>query len=152
MSARPVLERLFSAFASRDAEAMAACYADDALFEDPVFRLRGDDVRKMWRGLLGRARDFSVTWEVLEAADGNGRVRWTARYLYAGGRPVVNEVISTLDVSGGLVTRQVDSWDFPRWAAQALGPAGKLLGGTGWFLRSARRKAAGSLGVPPRED
>jgi hypothetical protein len=42
------LTRFYEAFARRDGEAMAALYAKDATFEDPVFRLTGSDIGKMW--------------------------------------------------------------------------------------------------------
>ncbi|MFT4048815.1 MAG: nuclear transport factor 2 family protein [Solirubrobacterales bacterium] len=32
-----LIERFYAAFASRDGETMAACYAPDATFSDPVF-------------------------------------------------------------------------------------------------------------------
>jgi ketosteroid isomerase-like protein len=35
------LERFYSAFARLDADAMAACYAEEAAFDDEVFSLRG---------------------------------------------------------------------------------------------------------------
>ena len=50
-----VADRLYAAFARRDAEAMAACYADDASFSDPAFPdLRGEPVRDMCRILIAR--------------------------------------------------------------------------------------------------
>ncbi len=33
-----VIEQFYAAFARRDAEAMAACYAPDVVFAEPVFR------------------------------------------------------------------------------------------------------------------
>ena len=38
---RETIERFYKAFAELDAKTMAACYAPDASFEDPVFQLRG---------------------------------------------------------------------------------------------------------------
>ena len=43
-------------------------YAPDARFEDAVFRLRGEEIGRMWRSLLGRAREFSVTYTIAQAA------------------------------------------------------------------------------------
>ena len=53
---RTALTRFYDAFARRDGGTMAGMYSDRATFEDPVFRLKGKDIGKMWIGLLGRAR------------------------------------------------------------------------------------------------
>lgn len=147
---RIALASFYDAFARRDGGTMAGMYAAGATFEDPVFRLKGSEIGKMWVGLLGRARDFSITYNVAQTGDGRGKVEWTARYLFAGRRPVVNVVVSELEFEGARITRQVDRFDFPRWAAQALGLPGKLLGRFPWFQRAVARKAARGLGVPPR--
>jgi ketosteroid isomerase-like protein len=49
-----LIERFYTAFQQRDAETMAACYADDVVFSDPAFgELRDEEARDMWRiGLL----------------------------------------------------------------------------------------------------
>jgi hypothetical protein len=147
---REALARFYDAFARRDGPAMAAMYSAGAAFEDPVFRLQGKDIGKMWTGLVGRARDFSVAYTIAQAASGRGTVEWTARYLFAGNRPVVNVVVSEIAFEGERISRHVDRFDFPRWAAQALGTPGKLFGRFGWFQRAVSRKIARRLGVAPR--
>ena len=57
------LTRFYEAFARRDGGTMAALYAPDATFEDPVFRLTGKDIGKMWAGLMRGAKDFSVQFK-----------------------------------------------------------------------------------------
>jgi len=144
---RKALARFYDALARRDGAAMAAMYSADATFEDPVFRLKGEEIGKMWTGLVGRARDFSVAYTIAQAASGRGTVEWTARYLFAGERPVVNVIVSEIEFVGERISRQVDRFDFPRWAAQALGTPGRLFGRFGWFQRTVSRKVARRLGV-----
>ena len=138
---REALERFYDALARRDAATMAAMYASDASFEDPVFRLRGEDIGRMWKSLLGRAREFSVSYSIAQAAQDRGAVEWTARYLFGGRRPVVNVILSELTFVDGRIVEQHDRFDFPRWAAQALGAPGKWLGRFEWFRRAVGRKA-----------
>jgi ketosteroid isomerase-like protein len=145
------LVRFYDALARRDAETMAAMYAPDARFEDEVFRLRGEEIGRMWRSLLGRAREFSVTYTLAQAAADRGAVEWTARYLFAGKRPVVNVILSELRFENGRIVDQRDRFDFPRWAAQALGAPGRLFGRFGWFRRAVSRKARRGLGLPPSD-
>jgi hypothetical protein len=144
---RDALTRFYDALARRDGETLASLYAPGATFEDPVFQLRGAEIGRMWKGLLGRARDFSVTYTIAQAAPERGTVEWTARYLFGGRRPVVNVILSELRFENGLVAEQRDAFDFPRWAAQALGAPGRLLGRFGWFRRSVARKARAGLGL-----
>ncbi|MGZ5382199.1 MAG: nuclear transport factor 2 family protein [Thermoanaerobaculia bacterium] len=144
------LTRFYEAFARRDGETMAALYAPDATFEDPVFRLTGKDSGKMWIGLLRGAKDFSVQFTVAKAGAGTGVVEWTARYLFGSRKPVVNVIVSEIEMKDGLIMRQKDAFDFPRWATQALGLPGHLFGRTEWLRRSVSKSAAARLGVPPK--
>lgn len=147
---RGALMAYFGAFARRDGAAMASMYAENARFEDPVFLLRGADVGKMWVALMGRAKDFSVEYDVGQTGSGRGVVTWTARYRY-GSRPVVNVVRSDIEFGpNGRILRQRDDFDFARWAAQALGLAGTLFGSFAWFRRAVSRKAAAGIDVPPK--
>jgi hypothetical protein len=150
---RAALIRFYDALARRDAETMAAMYAPEARFEDAVFRLRGEEIGAMWRSLLGRARDFSVTYTIAQAGPQSGSVEWTARYLFGGRRPrpVVNVILSELRFEDGRIVDQRDQFDFPRWAAQALGAPGRWFGRFGWFQRAAARKARRGIGLPPAE-
>jgi hypothetical protein len=64
-----------------DAEAMAAAYAPDATFPDPVFQgLTGAEVPAMWRMLAGRARDLTVSYHGVQADDARGQADWEATY------------------------------------------------------------------------
>ncbi|HEX7529189.1 MAG TPA: nuclear transport factor 2 family protein [Thermoanaerobaculia bacterium] len=144
------LTRFYEAFARRDGESMAAMYAVDATFEDPVFRLTGPDIGKMWVSLTRSAVDFSVQFTVAKAGSGAGVVEWTARYLFGGKRPVVNVIVSEIEMRDGLIVQQKDTFDFPRWAAQALGLPGVLFGRFEFLRRSVSRSAAARLGLPPK--
>ncbi|MEO7813469.1 MAG: nuclear transport factor 2 family protein [Usitatibacter sp.] len=142
-----LIRQFYAAFASRDAEAMARCYHAEVFFSDPVFPcLRGAEAGDMWRMLLARASDLAVTLDEASADGDGGRAKWTARYTFSRtGRPVVNRVAALFAFREGLIVRHHDSFSFWRWASQALGPAGAVLG---WFppLKwRVRRDAAKSL-------
>jgi len=126
---------------------MAAAYGPDARFSDPVFvDLRGEEPGAMWRMLTGRADDLKV--ELLEhGADGDrGRAHWLARYTFTQtGRPVENDVRASFRFSDGLIAEHRDEFDFHRWARQALGPSGLLLGWTPILRAAVRRRARASL-------
>ena len=142
-----LIERFYGAFAKRDADTMAACYAPDVHFSDPVFPdLRGPKAGAMWRMLTSGPGDARI--ELLEHdADGaQGTAHWRAHYTFTEtGRPVVNDIQATFRFDNGLIADHHDSFDFHRWARQALGPAGLLLGWTPFLRSKVRAKAGGRL-------
>jgi ketosteroid isomerase-like protein len=125
-----LIREFYARFAARDAEGMARCYHPDIAFSDTVFpMLRGRDAGDMWRMLLARATDLAVTLEEAAADADGGRAKWAARYTFTRtGRPVVNRIDALFAFRDGLIVRHYDSFPFWRWAAQALGPAGRFLG------------------------
>jgi ketosteroid isomerase-like protein len=142
-----LLTRFYDAFDQRDGERMAACYAPDARFSDPVFTdLRGDEPGAMWRMLTGRADDLRVELLEHQAGDESGSARWRAHYTFSQtGRPVVNDVRATFRFADGLIAEHDDEFGFHRWARQALGPTGLLLGWTPIVRNATRRRARTSL-------
>jgi uncharacterized protein len=142
-----LIERFYGAFAQRDGVGMAACYAPDVKFSDPVFPdLSGDEAGAMWRMLTGRASDLRI--ELLEhgADEGRGWAHWRAHYTFTQtGRPVVNDVRASFRFDGGLIAEHRDEFDFHGWARQALGPTGLLLGWTPLLRAAVRRRARAGL-------
>lgn len=140
------MDEFYGAFARLDGEAMCAAYAPDVHFWDPVFLdLHGDQARSMWRMLCGRAKDFRLTHEVLEATETAAKARWIANYTFSTGRAVENRIEATMALSNGLITKHTDRFDLYRWARQALGPTGLLLGWTPFVQGKIRRQARAGL-------
>ena len=142
-----LLERFYGAFSARDGAGMAACYAPGATFSDPVFTdLRGDEPGAMWRMLTGRAKDLEVELVEREADGDRGSAHWVATYTYSQtGRPVVNDVQARFRFADGRIAEHVDEFGFHRWARQALGPPGLLLGWTPMLRSTVRRRAREAL-------
>jgi len=65
-----LLDGFYAAFERRDGAAMAACYAPDAHFTDPVFSVRGEQVGAMWSMLCERGRDLQLEWRDIQRALG----------------------------------------------------------------------------------
>ena len=141
------VEELYAAFGRRDHRAMAACYAPDARFSDPVFQdLSGARIGAMWRMLCERATDLRVECGPVQVDGSTARVEWQAWYTYsATARRVHNRIFATFALDRNLILRHDDVFDFYRWARQALGPQGLLLGWTPLMRRAVRRRAARSL-------
>jgi ketosteroid isomerase-like protein len=141
-----LIERFYAAFARHDGDAMAACYAPDARFSDPVFTdLRGQEPGAMWRMLTGRATDLEVTLAEHEADDDRGSAHWLADYTFSTGRRVHNDVRAQFRFDHGLIAEHRDSFSFYAWARQALGPTGVALGWTPIVQGKVRREARAGL-------
>jgi ketosteroid isomerase-like protein len=142
---RALLAQFYDSFARGDAVGMNACYSPDIAFSDPVFGpLRGDRARAMWTMLCGGLVDFKLTYEIGDVDDAGGHVDWIATYTYsATKRRVRNEVRGTYAFADGLIAKHDDVFDLWKWAAQALGPSGALLGWTP-FVRAKIAKMASS--------
>lgn len=142
-----LVERFYAAFDRRDHRAMAASYAPTARFSDPVFQdLTGSRIGTMWRMLCERATDLRVECGPVRTEGDMARVEWQAWYTYgATGRRVHNRITATLTLEQGLIRRHDDVFDLHRWARQALGIKGLVLGWTPPVQRAIRRQASRSL-------
>src|SRR5436309_1219723 len=125
-----LIARFYAALDRRDAEAMLACYAPEVRFSDPVFPdLDAAGVAAMWRMLASRGKDLRVVASEVSADANAGRAHWVATYTYsATGRPVENRIDASFAFRDGRIVRHRDRFDLYRWARQALGLQGTLLG------------------------
>jgi ketosteroid isomerase-like protein len=143
-----LIARFYAAMDRGDGGAMAACYAADARFEDPAFgELTGVEAGAMWRMLTSRATGLRVELAEHETAADWGSARWIARYTFGQtGRRVTNDIRARFRFDeDGRIAEHVDEFDFWRWARQALGPPGLLLGWTPMLRRKVGAQARTQL-------
>jgi ketosteroid isomerase-like protein len=140
-----VIRELYEALDRHDGETMAEQYAPDGRFKDPAFgELSGAEAGDMWRMLTGRAEDLRVNLAEHSADGDSGTAHWIATYTFSTGRPVVNDIHARFRFRDGLIVDHEDSFSFWRWARQALGPPGLILGLPPMKLL-VRRRALGDL-------
>jgi ketosteroid isomerase-like protein len=142
-----LIQRFYAAFARHDGEEMAACYAPDAHFSDPVFTdLRDGEPGAMWRMLTGRAEDLEVQLLAHEADEERGSAHWLADYTFSTtGRKVHNDVRAEFRFRDGLIADHRDAFSFYAWSRQALGPVGLALGWTPLIHGKVKRQARAGL-------
>jgi len=142
-----LIRGFYEAFQRRDVAAMAGCYHADIRFSDEVFPdLRGEQASAMWAMLVARGKDLRLAFADVTADDARGAATWEAWYTFSGsGRAVHNVIRAEFAFRDGRIVRHVDRFDFWRWARQALGPAGLLLGWTPFLRAKVRATAARSL-------
>jgi ketosteroid isomerase-like protein len=147
------VESFYTAFARLDADGMAHCYADDAVFDDEVFSLRGKrEVAGMWRMLCdataAKGRDvWRLEHRDVQADAGQGRAHWDAWYRFsATGRMVHNSIDARFEFNPqGRIAVHRDRFDFWAWSRQALGAPGVLLGWTPMLRAKVRGQARANL-------
>jgi ketosteroid isomerase-like protein len=144
---KQLIEKFYAAFQKRDGKTMTECYHPEASFSDAVFTsLKGDDIGRMWRMLCQNGKDLVVEPSNIKADGDKGSAHWDAYYSFsATGRKVHNSIDATFEFKDGLIYVHHDQFDFHRWAGQALGPMGKLLGWTPFLQNKVRKMAAGGL-------
>jgi hypothetical protein len=143
------IERFYAAFAQLDGEAMQACYAEDAQFDDEAFSLRGRrEVGGMWRMLCDATQAKGREHWKLELSRVTARsAHWEAHYKFsATGRLVHNKIDAAFEFNPqGLITRHRDRFEFWAWSRQALGAPGLLLGWSPFLKAKVRATAAANL-------
>ena len=144
-----LIETFYEAFQKLDAETMARCYAAEVVFSDPVFPLlRGQEASDMWRMLSSKAQNFSLVFDGVDADDRQGKAHWVATYTFSQtGNTVVNDIHASFEFRDGKIVRHTDRFDLWKWARQALGLKGVLLGWTPIVRNAIQAQAAKGLAI-----
>jgi ketosteroid isomerase-like protein len=143
-----IIQRFYTAFQRLDYAAMQDCYAEHAIFNDPVFGiLQGEEVSAMWEMLCKNAKDFSLTFSDIQWLDEEyATCNWTAVYTFSKtGRKVVNQIKAHLRIQDGKITEHTDKFDLWKWSRQALGLPGLLLGWSNFIQNKVHKNARKNL-------
>ncbi|MCB0588092.1 MAG: nuclear transport factor 2 family protein [Phaeodactylibacter sp.] len=130
-----LIHTFYRAFQRKDYESMKKCYHPEAEFSDEVFRgLNAYETGMMWEMLVKSGRDLELQFSGVEAGEKEGKAVWEATYTFSKKkRKVVNRIIAGFEFKDGKIFRHTDQFNFYRWARQAFGVPGLLLGWTGFF-------------------
>jgi len=145
---KQIVEQFYTAFQQLDYKAMQACYSDDIVFSDPVFLLlRGTEVNSMWEMLCKNASNFSLTYgNIIKLDDEYYTCDWVATYTFSKtGRTVINNVRANMRFANGEIIEHSDAFSLHKWASQALGFTGKLIGWNSFFQRKIKNQAKKNL-------
>ena len=147
MQHRNLIEKFYNAFQKKDYKTMQECYADHAVFSDPVFlKLNAKEVRAMWEMLIKSGKDLRITFHHVEADRLQGACSWEAWYRFSRtNRNVHNVIRASFAFEDGKIFRHADNFNFWKWSRQALGVTGLLLGGTSGLHRKVAQTAHDNL-------
>ena len=101
----------------------------------------------MWEMLCKNAKDFSLTFSNIEMLDEEYTTcNWTATYIFSKtGNKVVNNIKAHMRMKDGKIIEHSDAFKLSKWAAQALGFKGVLLGWTGFMQKKIHQNARKNL-------
>ena len=144
---KQLIETFYRAFQQRDSAGMAACYHESIVFEDPAYgELKGEDAGLMWQMLCENGKDLNLEFSQVEADEKSGSAHWEAWYTFSKtGKKVHNKIDATFEFKDGKIIKHTDVFNLHRWATQALGWKGWLLGGTGFFKKKLRAQTIYTL-------
>jgi hypothetical protein len=119
---------------------MQECYSKEAVFSDSVFvNLNSTEVKAMWHMLAKSASDLELKFDKVNGSELQGSANWTAVYTFSlTGRKVVNEIHAEFEIRDGKIIKHTDSFSFYKWARQAFGLKGMLLGRTKYMHEKVR--------------
>lgn len=139
---KEVIKTFYKGFSELDADTMISCYHEDIVFEDPAFgKLKGDRAKGMWKMLCKNAKNFSLEFSQINTDDQKGSAHWEAKYTFSKtGRSVHNKIDAQFEFKDGKIIKHTDYFSLHRWASQAIGWKGKLLGGTGFFKKKINQQ------------
>ncbi|MEO7265789.1 MAG: nuclear transport factor 2 family protein [Ferruginibacter sp.] len=143
-----LVSNFYTAFQQLDYHRMNSCYSNDIVFSDPVFGLlRNEEVIFMWEMLCKNARDFSIEYSNIHTDDeAYYTCNWTATYTFSKtGRKVVNKVKAFMLLKDGKIIEHSDAFSLHKWAAQALGFSGWLLGWNRFYQQKIKNTAKTNL-------
>lgn len=143
-----LINNFYSAFQKLDYKGMTDCYSGDIVFFDPAFGLlRGDEAKSMWEMLCKNAKEFSLTYGNIQHLDDEySTCDWVATYTFSKtGRKVVNKIKANMRFAGGKIVEHSDAFSLHKWASQAMGLVGWLLGWNRFFQQKIQNGARKSL-------
>ncbi len=137
-----IATRFYQALQQRDAKGMIVNYHPELEFTDPAFgRLNYLHTGAMWQMLCSSAADLKIGFSVIHASETEVTTKWTAKYTFGKtGRLVHNEIMASMEIKVGKIIRHVDEFNLYKWAKQALGVQGWLIGATPYFKKKLQQQ------------
>ncbi len=142
-----LIKKFYTCFQNKDYRGMQDCYADNAVFNDSVFKnLSSLQVKAMWEMLIKNGKDFKLEFSNIKVTNKNGSAHWDAYYTFSKtGNRVINRIDASFTFENGKIVSHTDNFNFYKWAKQALGITGVLLGWTSFMKHKVQKSAMESL-------
>jgi ketosteroid isomerase-like protein len=148
-STEQIAHQFYQAFQALDADNMNSLYSSNARFSDPGFGLLNHtELTTMWAMLCFNQQNkgFKLEYKILDSTKDSVTVYWQAWYTFSKtGRKVHNRITANILVENGRIVQHHDHFNLHKWASQALGITGYLLGWTGFFQKKLQQQTKNLL-------
>lgn len=142
-----LIRNFYDAFIRKDFVTMQNCYDNNSTFSDPVFsNLNAEEVKAMWEMFCKKGKDLQLTYSIKHVDSKYVEANWIPTYTFsATGKKVVNNITSKFIIENNKIISHHDHFNFYKWASQALGFPGLLLGWTPMIKNKVKKSAAKNL-------
>ena len=142
-----LIHHFYTCFQNKDFKGMQACYAEEVIFNDAVFKnLNAKEVKAMWHMLITKGKDLRIEFSVISATENTAKAHWDAYYTFsATGKKVINRIDANFEIENGKIVKHTDNFNFYIWAKQAFGLTGMLLGWTSFLNKKVSAQAMKNL-------
>ncbi|RYG22358.1 MAG: methyltransferase domain-containing protein [Chitinophagaceae bacterium] len=142
-----LIHKFYTCFKNKDFKGMQDCYADEATFNDAIFKnLNAAEVKAMWQMLITKGKDLRLEFNAISTFEDTAKAHWDAYYTFsATGNKVINRIDATFKIENGKIVKHTDNFNFYAWAKQALGLTGWLLGWTSFLHKKVSAQAMKNL-------
>ena len=88
-----------------------------------------------------KGKDFKVSFSNINFNQETATAQWEARYTFSQtGRQVHNKIDAQFEFQDGKISSHLDTFNLRKWASQAMGLKGQLLGGTAFFKKKLNKQ------------
>jgi len=142
-----VITGLYNAYKERNPELMASFYTEDASFKDEIFgEVTGQEIPKVWEVVHSTTSNFYLYFHIVNVnknlATVNSQLSYTFKHT---GRKIDISITSIFRFENGKIRHQVDEYSLWKWASQAFGVSGFLLGWNPKFKNKIRQSAQNTI-------
>ncbi len=138
MTNTELIQKFYTAFQQKNAAEMISCYHDEIEFSDPAFgKLNGEKAKNMWKMLCQSSSELKIEFSDIIENKNTVNAQWQAWYTFGKtDRSVHNIINAQFEFKDEKIIRHTDNFNLRKWAGQALGFKGYLLGWTIFFKKN----------------
>ncbi len=142
MTNKELVEKFYIAFQQKNAAEMTLCYHDEIEFSDPAFgKLNGEKAKSMWEMLCQNSKGLKIEFSDVTAEGDMVSAKWQAWYTFGKtARKVHNIIYAKFEFKDGKIIKHTDDFNLRKWAGQAMGFKGYLLGWTFFFRKNLQQQ------------
>jgi hypothetical protein len=147
-----IIDRLFKAFQSKDADAILAAYSAKCQFNHPLIGcMSKDEFSKAVQIFIRETPDYELAFQINHVSAKRVEVEWTMTHIFhLTGRIIKQNGKTTCFLSANSVVRQIDQFDRRIWSRQAMGVTGLVLSFVPGWKSFIERELRNTLGISAR--